>query len=251
MNIDELRKKVNKTEETAIIDSFVKGLSRDKTATIVRKNKNIVQEYFNWLSLSKDYSEQRAKNKSQFTREKSSLSKNEQFENFRDYYLQGASVDYLKFNLHLSSTKVQQYIKSLPDNERQMHYDNLKDFNIKANIERAKEIQRQYEIKYISDFFGRDVKTRAWDVYGRIDFITAPFIFAYLPDGTVNEDEGHFASTITPHIQSRDDFFRFLDIIEKHRDNIDPTFVPYIKDFKHNIIYSIPEFARKLNVSLE
>lgn len=249
LSISELREKLSESEEKTITDAYLKGLSRDKTALIVKKNKNIIQDYFEWLSLSDDYTIERNKAKSNIKRTKNELSQHDSFEKFRDLYLQGASVLYIKDNVHISTDTVSEYIKQLPPEEIKLHYESIN--NNSFNRKFRKEIEKEYNIKNISDFFGREVENRQFDVYGRIDFLNPHFLFNYKPDGTVDSEDGHITEILTKGIKSKGDFVVFLDIISKYRNDLDPTSQPYIHDFKRNRTYSVLEYADIIGVKIE
>lgn len=250
LTIEELRKKLDEGQEKAITESYLKGLSRDKTALIVNKNKNVIQSYFDWLRLSDEYNEIRNNNKKELKRTKPSGNEHSKFESFRDLYLQGASIMYIKNTLHISSNTASQYVKHLPEDEIKLHYESI-EHNKSINEKYVKELKKQFEITVASDFFGRDVKNRQFDVYGRIDFINQHLMFNYNFDGTVDTDEGHLTQIITKGIKSKGDFVEFLSIIKTYKDDISNTNVPYIKDFKRNRVYSITDYADLIGVDID
>lgn len=245
-DINKIREKTDENDEKTIIDLYLKGASRNQIATVLRKNKNDIQVYINWLNEDSDYKEDRnlaIKNNRIASKNKPKVESD--YDKFLELYKEGANEDYIRSKLRVGMRKIQEYKESLGEDDIEKHYENIDNFtsnNIK--LER-KEILAKYNVKTISSFFGHDA-SNVKGIYCRIDF-TRPFIFKKYHSG----QKEHETNIITKKIVSKGDMWDLLFIKEQYKDQIDQVLnPPYCKDFDTNTIYTIEELARKKNVRL-
>ena len=245
-DINKIREKTDENDEKTIIDLYLKGASRNQIATVLRKNKNDIQVYINWLNEDSEYRQDRElaiRNNRIASKQKPKVERD--YDKFLELYKEGASEDYIRSKLRVGMRKIQEYKESLGEDDIEKHYENIDNFT-KNNIKlERKEILTEYNVKPISSFFGHDA-SNVKGIYCRVNF-TDSFIFKKYHSGQIE----HETNIITKKIVSKGDMADLLDIIEEHKENIDFSLnPPYCKDFDTNTIYSIEELARKKNVRL-
>lgn len=245
-DINKVRDKTDEDEEKTLIDLYLKGASRNQIATVLRKNKNDVQVYINWLNEDAEYRKDRElaiKNNRIASKQKNKVESD--FEKFLSMYKEGASEDYIRSKLQVGMRKIQEYKKSLNEDDIEKHYENVDSFS-KENIKiQRKEILAEYNINPTNSFFGHDA-SNVKGIYCRINFLDS-FIFKKYHSGQIE----HETNIITKKIISKGDMLDLLEIIEGHKENIDFSInPPYCKDFDTNTVYSVEELARKKNVRL-
>lgn len=242
--IEELREKVSKEDEENITNLYINGASRDQIWAVVRINKNVIQSYIDWLNTSNEVIETREEYKKQLKRQKR---EDLQYEEFRDLYLQGASLDFIRNKFHTSKEYIEELKHMIPKSEIHLHNENLEAFGEKYNKTISKEIANKFNIELAkSDIFGKYIGERRHDVYCRIDFINLHSLKKYETEG-----EMHFTYIITKAIESKGDMQTFIDIYYKYYDDIDWLSPPFCKDFRNGNTMSIAELATKMGVDIE
>ena len=239
--IEELREKLTKEDENNITNLYINGASRDQISYIVRRNKNVIQSYIKWLSQSQDIKESHNQAIKEFKKNKR---EDLEYEEFRDLYLQGASLDYIRNKFHRSKEYVEELSRKIPDEEKHYHFENAESFGIVHNKEMKKQIMEKFKIDIsVDEFFGRRVETLKYNIYCRINFVSFHSLQKY------DTGESHYTSVITKGIKSKGDMAEFLSIYEKHYNDIDWLSPPYCKDFSRNRQFSIAELANEMGVS--
>ena len=238
--IEELLNKIDESKREDIINLYIKGASRDTIALIVKKDKNLVQSFINYLREDTEIYKNHLESKKEIKRVKRTKL---DFETFRDLYLGGASLDYIRNNYHTSKEYVMELKKQLDDYDVNIHKENEDKYSEKYNEKFVKNLEEKYNFKPSPDnIFGRDVRHRNYNVYCRLDFLN----FHALKNYETSNEELHLTQVIIKGIKGLGDLQSFIDIYEKYYNDIDWTTPPFCKDYKENKNYTLSELKAKM-----